>query len=83
MSEWENFSLIYSVLLLVLVGSALISYRLPLKQTFKMILAWILIFAFGFALVYGLENVLISDEADIEADDIDEIDNAPQGADYV
>jgi aspartyl protease family protein len=69
MSDWQNFSLIYSVLLLVLVGSAFISYRLPLKQTMKMVLVWIFIFAFGFALVYGLENVFIADDASVQIDE--------------
>ncbi len=57
MTDYEGFHIIYSVMLLVLVGSALISYRLPLKQTVKMALVWVLIFAIGVAVVYGIENV--------------------------
>jgi aspartyl protease family protein len=83
MSDGENFSLIYSVLLLVLVGSAFISYQLPLKKTVKMVLVWILIFAFGFALVYGIENIFITDETDAQSGEGDGGDNEPQGGSYV
>lgn len=47
----EPASLIYSLLLLVLVGSALISRALPIGQTIKMAFAWIGIFALIFLLV--------------------------------
>lgn len=42
--------LLYMVLLLVLVGSALVSRRLPMGKTLKMAAAWVAIFAIGFAL---------------------------------
>ena len=42
--------LLYMVLLLVLVGSALVSRRLPMGKTLKMALAWVAIFALGFAI---------------------------------
>lgn len=51
MGESETASLIYSLLLLVLVGSALISRSLPIGQTLKMALGWIGIFALIFLLV--------------------------------
>lgn len=38
-------SLIYAVLLLVLVASSLFARRLPLGETFRMALTWVLIFA--------------------------------------
>lgn len=83
MSDGQNFSLIYSVLLLVLVGSALISYRLPLKHTVKMVLVWILIFAFGFALVYGIENIFIADQTDTQSGEGDDRDDKPDSGSYV
>lgn len=42
--------IVYLVLLLVLVASALFSRRLPLGQTFKMAIAWICIFGIAFVL---------------------------------
>ena len=51
MSESDTASLVYSLLLLVLVGSALISRALPIGQTIRMALAWIGIFALIFLLV--------------------------------
>ncbi|WP_196490487.1 aspartyl protease family protein, partial [Erythrobacter donghaensis] len=51
MSEGDTASLVYSLMLLVLVGSALISRALPIGQTIKMALAWIGIFALIFLLV--------------------------------
>lgn len=51
MGESETASLVYSLLLLVLVGSALISRSLPIGQTIKMAMGWIGIFALIFLLV--------------------------------
>ncbi|WAC24460.1 retropepsin-like aspartic protease family protein [Blastomonas sp. SL216] len=51
MSEGDTASLVYSLLLLVLVGSALVSRTLPIGQTLKMALGWIGIFALIFLLV--------------------------------
>ncbi|MGQ2941674.1 MAG: retropepsin-like aspartic protease family protein [Blastomonas fulva] len=51
MGESETASLIYSLLLLVLVGSALVSRSLPIGQTLKMALGWLGIFALIFLLV--------------------------------
>lgn len=48
MSGDQNVSLIWAVVMLVLVGSSLLSRRLPIGQTLKMAMAWIGIFAFGF-----------------------------------
>lgn len=45
----QALALVYLVLCLVLVASGLAVRRLPLGQTLKMALAWILIFAAGFA----------------------------------
>lgn len=51
MSESDTASLVYSLLLLVLVGSALISRTMPIRQTIKMALGWVGIFALIFLLV--------------------------------
>lgn len=51
MGESDTASLVYSLLLLVLVGSALISRSLPIGQTLKMALGWVGIFAVIFLLV--------------------------------
>lgn len=51
MNGGETAGLIYSLLLLVLVGSALVSRSLPIGQTLKMALGWIGIFALIFLLV--------------------------------
>lgn len=51
MSESDTASLVYSLLLLVLVGSALVSRTLPIRQTLKMALGWVGIFALIFLLV--------------------------------
>ncbi len=45
----QALSLVYLILLLVLVGSGLAVRRAPIGNTLKMALAWILIFAAGFA----------------------------------
>lgn len=48
-------SAIYMTLMLMLVASAFAARRIPMKQTLKMVLAWIAIFALGF-LAVGLFN---------------------------
>lgn len=45
MSSDQTANLVYSLLLLVLVGSSLIARRLPLGQTLRHALAWVAIFA--------------------------------------
>lgn len=50
MSEDQGLNLLYMALLLVLVGSALVSRRLPIGKTLKMAAAWAAIFAVGFVL---------------------------------
>lgn len=44
----QGLNLLYMVLLVVLVGSALVSRRLPLGQTAKMVAAWVGIFGLAF-----------------------------------
>lgn len=51
MGGGDTASLVYSLLLLVLVGSALIARGLPIGQTLKMALGWVGIFALIFLLV--------------------------------
>jgi len=46
----RTLQLIYLIGVLVLVGSAFAVRRMPMRQTFRMALAWALIFAAGFAL---------------------------------
>ncbi|HXG81169.1 MAG TPA: TIGR02281 family clan AA aspartic protease [Sphingomicrobium sp.] len=48
MNDDQGAYLLYMLLLLVLVGSALASRRLPLGKTLKMALVWVAIFAVGF-----------------------------------
>ena len=50
MSGDQGLNLLYMVLLLVLVGSSLVSMRLPIGKTMKMAAAWVAIFAVGFAI---------------------------------
>lgn len=76
MSGGQSFAVIYSVLLLVLVGSAFISYRLPLKQSLKMALVWVLIFAAGVGVAYGIENVF-----DLGGDDDMQLEAQPSAGD--
>ena len=57
MSGDDGTSLLYAVLLLVLVGSALVSRRLPLGQTLKLLLSWAAIFALLFA-AFGYRDEL-------------------------
>lgn len=53
---------VYLLLCLVLVGSALIGMRLPLGKALKMALAWVGIFALGFALfAFGDEWGVLGD----------------------
>ena len=47
MSGDQGAYLLYMALLLVLVGSALVSRRLPAGKTLRMTLAWVAIFAVG------------------------------------
>ncbi|HYC95479.1 MAG TPA: TIGR02281 family clan AA aspartic protease [Sphingomicrobium sp.] len=50
MSDDQGAYLLYTVLLLVLVGSAVVSRRLPMGKTLKMAAAWVAIFAIIFAI---------------------------------
>ena len=50
MNEDQGLNLLYLVLLLVFVGSALASRRLPLGKTMKMALAWVVIFGAAFVI---------------------------------
>ena len=50
MSGDEVMRFVYGAILIALIGSSLISHRLPIKQTFKYLLAWLGIFAFGILL---------------------------------
>ena len=50
MNEDQGLNLLYLVLLLVFVGSALASRRLPLGRTLKMALAWVVIFGAAFVI---------------------------------
>ncbi len=47
----ETGRVIYGILLLILVGSALLSRRIPMSQMVKMIVAWIFIFTIMFLLI--------------------------------
>src|SRR5262245_16395862 len=50
MSDDQGPNILYLILCLVLVASALISRRLPVGKTMKMAGAWVAIFAFTFAI---------------------------------
>lgn len=50
MTDADGGNLLYLILLLVVVGSSLVSMRLPLGKTMKMASAWVAIFAVGFAI---------------------------------
>ena len=50
MSDGDTPNLFYMILLLVVVGSSLVSMRLPIGKTLKMAAAWVAIFAAGFVL---------------------------------
>ena len=47
----QSFDVIYYLLILLLPISALMARRLPIKDVFKMALAWIAIFGVAFLLV--------------------------------
>jgi aspartyl protease family protein len=47
----DNARLIYGLVVVMLLVSSLAARRLPLKQTAKMILAWVAIFAFAFVIM--------------------------------
>lgn len=64
MNEWNNLSLVYSAGALVLVGSALVSYRLPLGKTLKLALVWLLIFGAAFLAVALAQNIISSSSDD-------------------
>jgi len=51
MTDGQTANLIYSLLLLVLVGSALVARAVPIGQTIRMALGWVGIFALLFLLV--------------------------------
>lgn len=51
MNDSQGLNLIYLVLLVVLVGSALASRRLPAGKTLRLAFAWVAIFAAGFLLM--------------------------------
>lgn len=51
MSDGDTGNAIYLVLMLVLVATAFVGYRVPIGKTVKMLLAWIAIFAVGTVLV--------------------------------
>ncbi len=51
MNSGEGAGLVYLILLLVLVGSGLAARRIPMRQSLKMALAWVLIFAILFVIV--------------------------------
>lgn len=55
MTEGQGLNLIWVVVLLVVVGSALISRRIPIGQAAKMALAWVAIFAIGLT-IYAFRN---------------------------
>ena len=50
MNDDQGMYILYMVLLLVLVGSALVSRRLPMGKTLKMAAAWVAIFGIVFAI---------------------------------
>ena len=50
MSGDQGMNMLYLVLCMVLVGSALIGMRLPIGKALKMLLAWVAIFGVAFAL---------------------------------
>lgn len=50
----QPLSVLYLLLLLVFVGSALAVRRMPMDKTLKLAAVWIAIFALGFAIFYFL-----------------------------
>ncbi|QLC24169.1 TIGR02281 family clan AA aspartic protease [Parasphingopyxis algicola] len=55
MSDGQGISLVWAVIMLVIVVSALASRRIPLGQAAKMAVAWIAIFAIGLT-IYAFRN---------------------------
>jgi aspartyl protease family protein len=55
MNDGQGISLIWGIVMLVIVGSALAARRMPIGQAAKMALAWIVIFALGLGL-YAFRN---------------------------
>lgn len=55
MTDGQGISLVWAVVMLVVVGSALIARRIPLGQAAKMALAWVAIFAIGLT-IYAFRN---------------------------
>ncbi|MEO1167670.1 MAG: TIGR02281 family clan AA aspartic protease [Pseudomonadota bacterium] len=55
MTDGQGISLVWAVVMLVVVGSALLARRIPLGQAAKMALAWIAIFAIGLT-IYAFRN---------------------------
>jgi aspartyl protease family protein len=55
MSDGQGISLVWAVVMLVIVVSALASRRIPLGQAAKMAVAWIAIFAIGLT-IYAFRN---------------------------
>ena len=60
----EGSRLIYGILLLVLVGSALFSRRIPMNQMIKMFLVWIGIFGIVFVLIEIGSNFFHDEQED-------------------
>lgn len=54
----QAMSVLYLILVLVLVGSALVVRRIPISQGLKLFAAWILIFGAAFLIFYALEDTL-------------------------
>lgn len=55
MTDGQGISLVWAVVMLIVVGSALLARRIPLGQAAKMALAWIAIFAIGLT-IYAFRN---------------------------
>lgn len=55
MTEGQGLGLIWAIVMLVVVGSALIARRIPLGQAAKMALAWVAIFVIGL-MIYAFRN---------------------------
>ncbi len=60
----EGSRLIYGILLLVSVGSALFSRRIPMNQMIKMFLIWIGIFGIVFVLIEIGSNFFHNEQED-------------------
>lgn len=57
MTEFQAMDLVWAVVMLVIVGSALFARRIPIGQAAKMALAWVAIFAVGLT-IYAYRNEL-------------------------